>query len=472
VTDFVHLPPVGEVRRLGPPTTSVDHPERPTATEAPCLDGLSVLVVGIYFAPDLTGIAPYTTAMCEDLALMGARVEVVTGIPHYPAWRVADGYRFGVRWHERRGTVEITRVRHVVPKRQDPVRRAAYELTFWAGARLAVRQARPDVVLAVTPNLGAVPVALAAGGAAGVPVGVVVQDLVGLAAVQSGMRRSGLVGPVVARIEGRYLRRADRLAVISPAFRHPLLSLGIAGARVSVLPNFVHIGRSAADRHTARRSLGWPSDRRLVLHTGNMGLKQDLGNVLDAARGARLRSPEMLFLLVGDGSTRGHLERHAVGLDNVRFLNPLPDAVYPVALAAADCLLVNERPSVRDMSLPSKLTSYFASARPIVAATREDGATAREVHRSGAGLVVPPGDPAALLGGCIRVCADSALAERLGRAGLQHAASALTRDGARANLTRFVCELLADGSTARSATMPPACARRRRGCSGQTSPAG
>jgi colanic acid biosynthesis glycosyl transferase WcaI len=403
-----------------------------------------VLVVGAHYAPDPTGVAPYTTAMCADLALLGARVSVVTGIPHYPAWRPAAGYRLGLRWQERHGDIEVTRVRHAVPRRQDPLRRATYEVTFWAGARLAVRRARPDLVVAITPNLGAVPAAVSAGRAAGAPVGVVVQDLVGLAATQSGMRYGRSVGALASSLEGWCLRQADLLGLISPFFQPPLLAVGIPADRMFHLPNYTHIAPVAADPAAARRELGWPADLRLVLHTGNMGLKQDLGNVLAAARRARRQHPELLFLLVGDGSMRADLQRQARGLDNVRFVDLLPGPRYPVALAAADCLLVNERPSVRDMSLPSKLTSYFAAARPVVAATRPDGATAAEVRRAGAGLVVPPGDPDALLAGCVQICADPGLAAELGRAGRAHAGAALSRGAARMRLAAFLRQLAGD----------------------------
>ncbi len=66
-------------------------------------------------------------------------------------------------------------------------------------------------------------------------------------------------------------------------------------------------------------------------------------------------------------------------------------------LDAADILLLNERGSVHEMSLPSKLTSYFASGRPVAAAVRSDGAAAEELARAGAPAPVPPDEPAQLV---------------------------------------------------------------------------
>ena len=55
--------------------------------------GKRVLVVGINYSPEPTGIAPYTTGMAEYLAEQGANVTVLTGVPHYPEWRIPDSYR-------------------------------------------------------------------------------------------------------------------------------------------------------------------------------------------------------------------------------------------------------------------------------------------------------------------------------------------------------------------------------------------
>jgi glycosyltransferase involved in cell wall biosynthesis len=95
------------------------------------------------------------------------------------------------------------------------------------------------------------------------------------------------------------------------------------------------------------------------------------------------------------------------------------------------------------MSLPSKLTSYCAAGRPIVAAVRPGGATEAELERSGAGLVVPAGDRVALLGAVARLAADPALAARLAEAGTRYASTALGSHEGLERGRRFVEGLLA-----------------------------
>ena len=112
-------------------------------------------------------------------------------------------------------------------------------------------------------------------------------------------------------------------------------------------------------------------------------------------------------------------------------------------LAVADVLLLSERPTQIDMSLPSKLTSYFAAGRAIVAAIPLDGASAREVERSGAGIVVPAGEPRQLLETLARLRAEPALAAELGAAGPAYAEASTSAAACLARATALVDRIAA-----------------------------
>ncbi len=103
-------------------------------------------------------------------------------------------------------------------------------------------------------------------------------------------------------------------------------------------------------------------------------------------------------------------------------------------LRAADVLLVNEIPGMREMSVPSKLTSYYASGRPVLAATDIRSVTAEELLLSGAGLRVDPGQPAALLRAAMSLGNDRESAQAFGRAGRAFLEAHLTETAA---LDRF-----------------------------------
>jgi glycosyltransferase involved in cell wall biosynthesis len=113
----------------------------------------------------------------------------------------------------------------------------------------------------------------------------------------------------------------------------------------------------------------------------------------------------------------------ADGLDNIDFLGLQPEGIHASLLAAADVLLLSERASQIDMSLPSKLTAYHAAGRPVLAAVSGAGGSAAEVERSGGGIVVPAGQPEAMLAALARLRREPELAASLGAAGAAYAES-------------------------------------------------
>lgn len=337
-------------------------PQPRPAPSALRLADAHVLVVGINYAPEPTGIAPYTTGVAEHLAGRARSVTVLTGVPHYPWWNVPPPYRWMLRCSKQSrmdnsAGLTVRRLRHLVPRRQTALRRAAYEFSFLANAWSVRIRCAPDVVVAVTPSLGGAVAGARIARRYGAKLLVVVQDLMAKAATESGISGGRRVAASTARLEGYALRRADRVAIVSESFREPVRGYGVAAERITLLPNWTHIAPVTLRAPQARRELGWPVEPFTVVHTGNIGLKQDLGNVVDAARLMR-DEPGFRFVIVGDGSQRDAVRAGAAGLPNVSFVDPLDDASYPKALAAADLLVLNERPGVQETSLPSKLTSY------------------------------------------------------------------------------------------------------------------
>jgi colanic acid biosynthesis glycosyl transferase WcaI len=415
----------------------------PTRIKPHPLTGKHALIVGINYAPEPTGTAPYTTAMAEHLAEDAAGVTVLTGVPHYPTWSVDPAHKWVLRSTEKVSlgkakNLTLRRSRHYVPSRQSAITRAAYEASFLMNVVTTRIQRTPDLVIAVSPSLG--------GAVAGAHLArryrskllIVVQELTALAATQTGIRGGDYAARITGSIERYALSRADRVAIVSESFRNQLHAFGVPDEKISLLPNWTHISPNALTPAEARRSLGWPVEPFTVVHTGNIGLKQDLRNLVDVARlGAAV--PDLRFVIVGDGNQRADVEARAAGLDNLTFVDPMDGDQYPKALAAADLLVINERPGVGAMSLPSKLTSYLPAGRPVIAAVADDGATARELRRThGAALIVPPGDPSAFLDGVLSLRLDPVRRARMSSLGQSYAQSTLGRTSAAARLDALI----------------------------------
>lgn len=397
----------------------------PTASTDRTPTDRTVLFVGINYAPEPTGISPYTTGMAEGLARRGHRVRVITSYPHYPWWRVPDEHS-ALPEHSSVNGVAVTRVRHYIPRRPDNVRRALFEVSFGLRA-LFTRWGQPSVVVVISPALLASRLAAFRARLQGIPVITWVQDIYTLGV---GETSDGSGSRIIARVERGLTNAAARVVVIHDRFRRMFAEDVGTSSPIDVVRNWSHVPDiSDAGREATRERMGWADDEIIVLHAGAMGAKQGLENVVYAAREATRRGSRVRFVLLGDGNQREHLE--SLGSDpSLQFVDPLPDELFFDALAAADVLLANERTGLTEMSVPSKLTTYFATGLPVVAAVDASSTTHDEILASGAGPIVPAGDPQAL------VDAIEALAERPdaaaehGAAGRAYRAAHLTPDAA------------------------------------------
>lgn len=390
---------------------------------------LKIAVLGINYQPEMIGIAPYTTGLAAALADRGHQVTVLTGYPHYPSWRHRrDTVRF--RSEETVDGVRVRRFSHPVPQRFSWIGRAVMELAFGLQVSTA-RWSRPDVVICVTPPLlGAALAMLRVRLSPRRPaVGIIVQDLYSRGIAETGAT-SGLTALMLRAVESSTLRLADGVSVIHSGFRADIAdTLHVDRDKVRVIRNWTHIQEpNAAASKAFRAAQGWSSDDVIVLHAGNVGYKQGLENVVEAAALAQQTDQRVKFVLIGDGNQRRLLERDAAGLSTLQFLESVSEAEFPAALGAADLLLVNERPGVAQMSVPSKLTSYFQAGKPVIAAVEPVGYTASEVDAAGGGVCIPPGRPDLLLAEALRIAGDRGLASEFGDRGQRYSREILQHD--------------------------------------------
>lgn len=393
---------------------------------AAVINRAKVAIFGQNFAPEPSGNAPYTTSLARGLAADTA-VRVITAQPYYPDWRVAPADRVWSR-SERNGALRVDRKLHYVPKNPTLVRRLLSEVSF--GLRvLTSRWGRPDAVVLVSPSLFACVLIAPVAKFRGLPTLLWVQDLYTRGLAETG-QSGGLSGRLMRIVESSLMRTVDHIAVIHESFEQFVVDeLGVPADHVTVIRNWSHIAVDDGqhDRASTRARMGWSDDDIVVLHAGNMGVKQGLSNVVAAARVADQRSSNVRFVLLGGGNQLNDLREQARGISRIEFLASLPDSDYAAVLQAADILLVNEKTGVSGMSVPSKLTSYYATGLPVLAAVDPESVTAAEVRTSGGGVVVASGDPSALVDAAAQLGTDRELSVTLGANGQRFRLEHLTQ---------------------------------------------
>ena len=405
---------------------------------------LSIAILGLNYAPEDTGIAPYTASLAQGLVERGNAVHVITSHPHYPEWERRPGYSGWSRRYFESG-VRVERKSHYVPKRPSGLRRAFSELSF--GVRLVLAPwAETDVLILVSPALFSSALALIRARLSRRPRVVVVwvQDLYSLGIVETGQGGRRL-GRIMGRIESFVLRRATGVVVIHDRFKkHVVDALGVPAADVVVLRNWSHLPPTpVVNRADTRRAMGWKDGEIVVLHSGNMGAKQGLENVINAARYSTEEGLPLHFVLMGGGNQRDRLVALGRQIEGLSFVDSLSSSDYQAAMASADVLLVNEKEGVAGMAVPSKLTSYFGTGLPVLAATDPGSVTRGEIEASGGGISVDAGDPRALAKAADSLGRDFDLSRQLGAAGLAFRIANLSESAAIDRYAQWLIELVA-----------------------------
>jgi glycosyltransferase involved in cell wall biosynthesis len=360
---------------------------------------MRILIAGVNYAPEVTGIAPFTTGLAEHLALQGHEVTAATTFPFAPHWR---WFQTPPRWRtrERLNGVDVWRTKVVLPKKRTTAGRIVFDSSIGlASALTALSIPRVDVSICVSPPIQTALAVAAFRFKLGRLV-ILVQDLPTQAAQSVGMLKEGLALRAGRSLEHFAYTLADHIVVISSSFASYIESGGVNRAKISEIPNWADLDsiRPAAPDAEMRSRLGAGPEDFLIVHTGNMGAKQDLLNVVAAASILNNKDKQVKIALVGDGQERANVANEIATqhLENVRLLPLQTRDQFSTVLSAADALLINQAPMVVDSVLPSKLLAYMASGRPVVVAAHPKSTTAGLVCRAACGVIADPGQPASL----------------------------------------------------------------------------
>ncbi len=349
---------------------------------------MRLLIYGLNYAPESTGVGKYTTEMAEWLEGRGHEIRVVTAHPYYPAWKVGAGYRGWSYRRESLNDVDVYRCPLWVPETPNGLRRLLHLLSFAVSSIPAMlRQIfwRPDGIFVIEPTLFCAPWALATARLANAKAWLHIQDFEAEAFFGLGFGSGSFVKRCVNAVEGWLMRRFDRVSSISRQMVARLSAFGIPEDRTTIFPNWVDTERirPGVRGRAFREEWGLGPDRKIVLYAGSMGKKQGLEMVLETARALQNDDPDSWFLLVGEGSEKEGLIQRAreLGLRNVLFKPPQSPEDFPALLSLADVHLVIQKKGVAEAFLPSKLTGILAAGGTAIITADEDTELGRLVKR-------------------------------------------------------------------------------------------
>jgi colanic acid biosynthesis glycosyl transferase WcaI len=350
--------------------------------------------------PDQAATGQLLAELAEDLvSRYGTEVTVVAGRP-LNASRAETGSRRSLVTREVYRGVDIRRANGTRLHQGRFVARASNYVSYFAAATAAsFGVGRPDVVVSLTdpPIVGLA--ALWAARRTGARFVFLCEDIFPEVATLLEDFQNRSINAALDRVNRYLLRSADGIVALGDRMRRRLVEeKGADPDRVHVIHNWADcdaIVPGPKDNAFSREH--GLADRFVLMHSGNVGLSQNLDVLVEAAD--RLRSKERLTVaIVGDGSKRRALEAMAAGrsLTNVCFLPYQPKALLHDSFASADAFLVSLKAGIEGFIVPSKVYGILAAGRPYIAATDPASEPAQIARESGCGLVAAPGDPAAL----------------------------------------------------------------------------
>jgi colanic acid biosynthesis glycosyl transferase WcaI len=358
---------------------------------------VKVLIVSQYFWPENFRINDLAAGLVER----GHLVTVLTGIPNYPGGRFFSGYGLFRKVREEYKGIRILRVPLVPRGDGGGIRLAFNYLSFSFFASILspfICRGKFDLIFVYEPSpitVGLPAVVLKK--LKSVPILFWVQDLWPESLSATGAVRSKTILNVVRKLVCFIYRHCDRILIQSPAFAPLIEEQGVDPKRITFFPNSVEeIYKPAFSHLNSDNGNLLPSGFR-IMFAGNIGVAQDFGTILLAAEKLKDHSA-IKWVILGDGRrfewVKGEVKSRGLS-DTVHLLGRHPPEVMSRFFAGADVMLVTlKRDPIFALTIPSKIQSYMACHKPIVAAL--DGEGGRLIMESGAGLASPAEDADAL----------------------------------------------------------------------------
>ncbi len=380
---------------------------------------MNILLLTENFPPETNAAATRLHEKACHWVRWGHRVTVVTCAPNFPDGVVFEGYRNRWRQTEVIDGMRVVRVKSYIAPNRGFLRRSLDFLSFGVtGFAAALFEPRPDVVIGNSPQLFAAAAGHGAAALKRVPFVLELADLWPASIVAVGAIRHPLPLKPLEALELHLYRHAAAIVALTEGIKDDLVARSIPAEKIAVVTNAADLARYGPRPRDEALAQAWGLGGKFVVgYVGTHGMAHGLISVLDAAEKLR-DTPEIAFLFVGAGAERDMLiaEARRRGLGNVVFQPVQPKEALPAVWSLCDIALAHlkDRPLFAG-ALPTKMFEAIGMGLPIVLATPE-GEASRLLRDTGAGIWVPPEDPAALAEAIRSLHRDPAARKRLAAA--------------------------------------------------------
>jgi glycosyltransferase involved in cell wall biosynthesis len=237
-----------------------------------------------------------------------------------------------------------------------------------------------------------------------IPMFLWVQDLWPESLSATGAIKSPAILSAVGQMVKHIYHGCDSILVQSRGFVEPVVAVGAQREKIRYFPNWAEsLYQPVSLKATAVECGEIPDQGFVLMFAGNLGVAQSLDTIIAAAE--TLKDEMIHWVFLGDGRRRSWLqdEVEAKGLqDKVHILGSRPMEAMPAYFSLASAMLVTLRDDpVMATTIPGKLQSYLACARPVIGALNGEGA--KVIDESGAGYSVASDDSQGLASAVLKM---------------------------------------------------------------------
>ena len=367
---------------------------------------MRILFFSINYPPEQSGFAPHVAAICEHIAEKNNVVHVITGFPFSPNWKRWDGYRGQLSKSEEIKGVIVHRLTHFIPRNPGSLfQRVIMEGSFCFHSIIYFTLSnfnKFDLIVYVGAQPSIAFLCRIFSRILGIPYVVEINDIASQAASDVKIIKFNFIFKLLSIFEFSAYNKASGAIVLCAAFKDTLIKHGYQN------PELIKIIRSPVNLNIVqpknpngflRSKLGIRQSEFIILHAGSMGLKQGLMNVINAAAILKEKRSDVKWVLIGDGETKktiqSNIEKMFMQLDV--FLMSFQDEKFlSDVFADSNILLLNQIKNMKDSVIPSKLLTYMAAGKPVLASINPESQGAEILEESQGGMIVEPENPNAM----------------------------------------------------------------------------
>lgn len=367
----------------------------------------NILVIGINYAPELTGIGKYTTEFCEYLTINGFNVNVITGHPYYPTWKNLSNNKTIAFYKENISGVNVWRCPHYIPNPQITIQRIMQDFSFFVNVFILInyffiKRRRFDTVFVVSPSiLSGLNALWYKFWNKNSKLIYHIQDLQLDAALNLGLIKNKIIASSIKKIELFILENVDLVSTISEGMLDNIQKKSNKIKQIELFPNWANFKKiypcAPSDYFYSKLSI--PRNKKIVLYSGSIGEKQGLGVVIDCVYVLNKLDKDFHFIITGSGPYFNELSQIVKDSmkESIQFFPLMSNEDYNMLLNIAWVHLVFHKHELKDMLMPSKVASIAASGGAVIVNAVKNTSLYNLIHNYKFGFIIEPNNPEALV---------------------------------------------------------------------------